>query len=104
MDEGRGSTPREIETMRSIRERIEHRWPEMSNRLRATDYGSYRATRMKPRHRDQWEDLKRRGRVGLQYPILASYADHNDMDRMELSIVATGGGYSRYSRTGRKAT
>lgn len=91
VEEGRGSTPREIETMRSIRERIEHRWPETSNRLRATDYGSYRATRMKPRHREQWEALKQRGRVGLQYPILASYANHNDMDRMDLSIERRGG-------------
>jgi len=91
VDEDRGSTPREIETMRTIRGRIEDKWPETANRLRPTDYGSYRATHMEPRHREQWEALKQRGRVGLQYPILASYADHNDMDRMELSIVATGG-------------
>lgn len=58
VDEGRGSTPREIETMRTIRAKIERRWPQVANRLRPTDYGSYRATQMERHHRKQWEALK----------------------------------------------
>ncbi len=94
VDEERNSTPREIGVMRRIREMIEDEMSEEAERLLPTDYGSYRATRMEPHHREKWEALKERGRVGLQYPILASYAEHNDIDRMELSIEATTGSAS----------
>lgn len=88
VDEIRGSTPREIDTMRSIRAMIKKRWPDSQERLLPTDYGSYRATEMEPHHREMWETLRERGRVGLQYPILASYAEQNGIDRMELSVEA----------------
>ncbi len=86
VDEERPSTPREIDTMRTIRSMVEDRWPEARERLLSTDYGSYRATTMEPHHRKMWEALKERGRVGLQYPILASYAEQNGIDQLELSI------------------
>ncbi len=94
VDEERNSTPREIDVMRRIRGMIEDEMSEEAERLLPTDYGSYRATRMEPHHQEKWEALKERGRVGLQYPILASYAEHNDIDRMELSIEATTGSAS----------
>lgn len=86
VDEERGSTPREIDTMRKIRGMIEERTPKATDRFLPTDYGSYRGTKIEPDHREQWEALKECGRVGLQYPVLASYAEQNGIDRMELSV------------------
>jgi hypothetical protein len=40
-------------------------------------------------HREAWEKLRDRGRVGYQYPILASYAEQNGIDRMDLSVEET---------------
>ncbi|MCS3758255.1 hypothetical protein GGP90_003069, partial [Salinibacter ruber] len=92
VDEKRGSTPKEIEVMRTIRSDLEAQLPETEDRLLPTDYGSYQATEMEPHHRKAWEALKERGRVGLQYPILASYAEQNGIERMELSVHAESGG------------
>lgn len=86
VDEERNSTPREIESMRTIRKMIQEKMPQEAEQLLPTDYGSYRATTMEPHHREQWESLKERGRVGLQYPILASYAEQEGIERMELSV------------------
>lgn len=91
VDEKRGSTPREIDVMRDIRSDLEEEGPKARERLLPTDYGSYRATTMEPHHKQQWEALKTRGRVGLQYPVLASFAEQNGIHQMELSIEATTG-------------
>jgi 7-cyano-7-deazaguanine synthase in queuosine biosynthesis len=86
VDEKRGSTPREIDVMRDIRSELKTQVPKFEDRLLPTDYGSYRATRMEPQHKEWWEALKEHGRVGLQYPILASYAHQNGIYRMEVCI------------------
>ena len=91
IDEERASTPKEMEVMHEIRSDLEAQLPETRHRLLPTDYGSYRPTEMEPHHRKAWEALKERGRVGLQYPILASYAEQNGIERTELSIEATTG-------------
>lgn len=87
VDEKRNSAPREIAVMRNIRRDLEEQNPETSDRLLPTDYGSYRATRIEPHHREAWETLKRHGRVGRQYPVLASYAEQNEIERLELSVM-----------------
>ncbi len=91
VDEHRSSTPREIDTMRTIRSMVEDRCPKAREQILPTDYGSYRATTMESHYREMWEALKERGRVGMQYPILASHAEQNGIERMELSIEATTG-------------
>ena len=87
VDEKRASTPREIETMRSIRQSISDRSPAAAERLLPTRYGGgFDAITIEPHHRRQWEDLKRFGSVGYQYPNLASYAEQNNIRRLELSV------------------
>lgn len=94
VDEVRSSTPTEINVMRTLRRAIATAWPDESKRLRPTEYGSYRATRIVPKYKEMWEALKERGRVGLQYPVLGSYAVQNGLDQVELCIEARENGPS----------
>lgn len=87
IDEKRASTPREIETMRSIRQSISDRLPDAAERLLSTRYGGgFDAITIEPHHRRQWEGLNEYGNVGYQYPNLASYAEQNDIPMLELSV------------------
>jgi hypothetical protein len=86
VDDKRPSSPREIEVMRRIRHTIERRIPGSADRIRPTRYGSFRATVVEAHHLAAWDELKKRGRVGSQYPVLASYAEQNGIKCLELGI------------------
>lgn len=90
VDENRASTTREIDVMRKIRHQIEQQMPRAAGRLLPTDYGSFRATEIEPQYEEAWEQLQERIRVGIQYPVLASYAEQRDLGGLELSILAHG--------------
>lgn len=89
VDDERGSVLKEMRVMKKIRRSIRKQMPLLSKRMLPTDYGSYRATIMEPHHRYKWNALSKRGRIGLQYPILASFAEQTGCDAMELCIEST---------------
>jgi hypothetical protein len=86
VDDRRQSSPREIEVMRQIRHAIGRRIPGSDARMLATQYGSFRATVIEAHHLAAWDELKKRGRIGFQYPVLASYAEQNGITCLELGI------------------
>jgi len=88
-DVGRESTPKEIKAIREIRSELLAWLPEARDRLLPTDYGSFRATEVEPHYRRAWERLNEQGVVGRQYPVMASYAEQNGIERMESGILGT---------------
>lgn len=90
VDDVRASTTREIDVMRDLRRQIEQDLPGAAGRLLPTDYGSFRATEIEPHYKDARAQLQQRMRVGIQYPVLASYAEQHGYDDLELSILAHG--------------
>lgn len=86
VDEERPSLSRELTAMREIREAVEHELPDAMDRLLPTEFGNYQATEIDPRYARLWEEWNRRGRVGPQYAVLASYAQNNDLRGLELCI------------------
>lgn len=91
VDEKRASTPREIDTMRTLRREIVETLPDAEARLLPTRYGgSFETITIEPHHRRQWNALQKNARVGYQYPNLASYAEQNDVERLEIGARASG--------------
>jgi 7-cyano-7-deazaguanine synthase in queuosine biosynthesis len=87
VDEKRASTPREIDTMRTLRREIVETLPGAEARLLPTRYGgSFGAITIEPHHRRQWRALQEDARVGYQHPNLASYAEQNDIERLEIGV------------------
>lgn len=86
VDDRRSSAPKEITQMWRIRDKLAELVPASEERILPTEYGSFRATRIEPHFHDAWEEVKKLGRVGSQYPILASFAEQRGIDRLELGI------------------
>lgn len=86
VDELRESAPREIDRMRRIRKQLEIDYPECRERILPTQYGTFRGTVIESHHAGAYEKLRERGRVGIQYPLLASYAEQNGLNGLELGI------------------
>lgn len=89
VDDERASAPQELATMRRIRRALRDHVPNGADRLLPTAYGSFRGTTIAPTVRADWRALSRQGyRLGIQYPILATYAAEHDIEDLELSIEA----------------
>ncbi len=90
LDEKRPSTPREIDTMRTLRDAIGTQLPDAAERLLPTRYGgSFGALAIEPHHRRQWNALRESAPVGYQYPNLASYAEQQGIARLEIGVCAS---------------
>ncbi len=90
--ESRDSAAYEIDAIRTIRTLIEEHMPGWADRLLPTEYESYlRIAESHSHYWEKWRALNGNERVGSQYPVLASYAEHNKIDYLELSIEATTG-------------
>jgi hypothetical protein len=81
--------------MQEIRSALERATPELKERLLPTEYGDYRGTRIEPDILKYWRRIKdERGHIGLQYPVLASYAIQNEIRMLELSVEARSNSHS----------
>lgn len=95
VDDDRLSAPVEIERMRELRARIGDLVTGASERILPTDFYGFRTTEIALHHREAWEELKKRGRVGVQYPLLASFAEQRNLEGIELGLENyTGDGFS----------
>lgn len=88
LDKNRNSTTQELQAMWGIRRELEQKVPKEAGRILPTKYGSFQSVSIKPHHQKAREELEKQVRIGVQYPILASFLEQKNIERAEIGIHA----------------
>jgi hypothetical protein len=87
--EKRASTKREMRVMDTVRRGLLQRQPGLEERLLPVHYDDFDQVEIEPDIEQKWNEIEEtHGHLGIQYPVLASYAREHDLDKLELSVEA----------------
>jgi hypothetical protein len=75
--------------MDTVRRGLLQRQPGLEERLLPVHYDDFDQVEIEPDIEQKWNEIEEtHGHLGIQYPVLASYAREHDLDKLELSVEA----------------